>query len=129
MGLEEVMPLETCGATQATSPNENIEEMVKNSDCTESYMKTTGPVLSPLSRAEKSVHKSGINPASEKFKMITSIIYLSFLFRRKTVSEMNCSQTNQIQKRIKYQMSACLMRNTYPTHKGMMMIIQMQVSP
>ncbi|KAJ4933517.1 hypothetical protein JOQ06_030343 [Pogonophryne albipinna] len=42
----EVMPLETC-ATQATSPNENIEEMVKNSDCTESYMKTTGPVLSP----------------------------------------------------------------------------------
>ncbi|KAJ4943373.1 hypothetical protein JOQ06_005875 [Pogonophryne albipinna] len=48
----EVMPLETC-ATQATSPNENIEEMVKNSDCTESYMKTTGPVLSPLSRAEK----------------------------------------------------------------------------
>nr|XP_033958142.1 uncharacterized protein LOC117460706 [Pseudochaenichthys georgianus] len=52
-GLEEVMPLETCGATQATSPNENIEEMVKNSDCTESYMKTTGPVLSPLSRAEK----------------------------------------------------------------------------
>ncbi|KAJ4928484.1 hypothetical protein JOQ06_004946 [Pogonophryne albipinna] len=48
----EVMPLETC-ATQATSPNENIEEMVKNSDCTESYMKTTGPVLSPLSRAER----------------------------------------------------------------------------
>ncbi|XP_033949371.1 uncharacterized protein [Pseudochaenichthys georgianus] len=47
------MPLETCAATQATSPNENIEEMVKNSDCTESYMKTTGPVLSPLSRAEK----------------------------------------------------------------------------
>ncbi|KAJ4932442.1 hypothetical protein JOQ06_010864 [Pogonophryne albipinna] len=52
-GLDEVMPLETCGATQTTSPNENIEEMVKNSDCTESYMKTTGPVLSPLSRAEK----------------------------------------------------------------------------
>ncbi|KAI4822623.1 hypothetical protein KUCAC02_008155 [Chaenocephalus aceratus] len=52
-GLDEVMPLETCGATQATSPNENIEEMVKNSDCTESYTKTTGPVLSPLSRAEK----------------------------------------------------------------------------
>ncbi|KAJ4943744.1 hypothetical protein JOQ06_006241 [Pogonophryne albipinna] len=53
----EVMPLETC-ATQATSPNENIEEMVKNSDCTESYMKTTGPVLSPLSRAEKMVKNS-----------------------------------------------------------------------
>ncbi|KAI9541835.1 hypothetical protein NQZ68_026296 [Dissostichus eleginoides] len=52
-GLDEVMPLETCGATEATSPNENIEEMVKNSDCTESYTKTTGPVLSPLSRAEK----------------------------------------------------------------------------
>ncbi|KAJ4922558.1 hypothetical protein JOQ06_016562 [Pogonophryne albipinna] len=53
----EVMPLETC-ATQATSPNENIEEMVKNSDCTESYMKMTGPVLSPLSRAEKMVKNS-----------------------------------------------------------------------
>ncbi|KAJ4942176.1 hypothetical protein JOQ06_012042 [Pogonophryne albipinna] len=53
----EVMPLETC-ATQATSPNENIEEMVKNSDCTESYMKMTGPVLSPLSRAERMVKNS-----------------------------------------------------------------------
>ncbi|XP_034056095.1 uncharacterized protein LOC117535690 isoform X1 [Gymnodraco acuticeps] len=49
-GLDEVMPLETCGAT---SPNENIEEMVTNSDCTESYTKTTGQVFSPLSRAEK----------------------------------------------------------------------------
>ncbi|XP_033970389.1 uncharacterized protein LOC117469991 isoform X2 [Trematomus bernacchii] len=52
-GLDEVMPIETCGAT---SPNENIEEMVTNSDCTEtteSYTKTTGQVFSPLSRAEK----------------------------------------------------------------------------
>ncbi|KAJ4935967.1 hypothetical protein JOQ06_017492 [Pogonophryne albipinna] len=55
-GLDEVMPLETCEATQDTSPNENIEEMVTNSDCTEtteSYTKTTGPVFSPLGRAEK----------------------------------------------------------------------------
>ncbi|XP_033933855.2 uncharacterized protein [Pseudochaenichthys georgianus] len=56
-GLDEVMPLETCGATQATSPNENIEQMAKNSDCTESYMKTTGPVLSPLSRAEEGLEE------------------------------------------------------------------------
>ncbi|KAF3848053.1 hypothetical protein F7725_021081 [Dissostichus mawsoni] len=55
-GLDEVMPLETCGATQAQSQNENFEEMVTNSDCTEtteSYTKTTGQVFSPLSRAEK----------------------------------------------------------------------------
>ncbi|KAK1900435.1 N-lysine methyltransferase KMT5A-A [Dissostichus eleginoides] len=55
-GLDEVMPLETCGATQAQSQNENIEEMVTNSDCTEtteSFTKTTGQVFSPLSRAEK----------------------------------------------------------------------------
>ncbi|KAI4793452.1 hypothetical protein KUCAC02_032708 [Chaenocephalus aceratus] len=54
--LDEVMPLETCEATEATSPDENIEEMVTNSDCTEateSYTKTAGQVFSPLSRAEK----------------------------------------------------------------------------
>ncbi|KAI4827577.1 hypothetical protein KUCAC02_030965 [Chaenocephalus aceratus] len=52
-GLDEVMPLKTCGATHAQSPNDNIEEMVTNSDCTESYTKMTGPVISALSRAEK----------------------------------------------------------------------------
>ncbi|KAF3838798.1 hypothetical protein F7725_010566 [Dissostichus mawsoni] len=131
-GLDEVMPLETCGATQATSPN---EEMVKNSDCTESYTKTTGPVLSPLSRAEKHCLRIATISSLDRWFPVWDLCPppsgldmnaepSENSFRDELQSNQSDSEKDQIS-------DECMSdENTYPTHKGMMMIIiQMQVMP